>query len=295
MLYASDSKYRPTRWTRTRISGPLPAQAEVDQRSIQEHMRPLAVDGGRPVSVFEAGQGDGIVFLPMMAELNFVYAPQIEEFASDHRVVLWNPRLSTRLRVGIADRAQEALAVMNALGLSSVHIIVWGDTGSAAYYLAKHWPERCKSLVFIGLADRYRLPQPYQLLLQMLRFAPVEDLVPSVLLAWLLGRFVGGTAVKRRWFVERAHAIPRLARVFKYGILPNLVEHQPRLGEVLTPCLVIGGDDDKVVSASQTTRMAGLMPNSRAIIIKGGEHFLNYVDAPRINQLIRGFYASLAS
>jgi len=115
----------------------------------------------------------------MTPELNFVYAAQIEEFQSNHRMILYKPRLSARSRVGIADRANEAVSLMKRLGLERTHIIVWGDTGSAAYYLAKRWPEKCRSIVFIGLADKYAFPQPFQFLLRLLSQFPIEGCVPS--------------------------------------------------------------------------------------------------------------------
>ena len=281
------------RWTRAPISESLLALVDSDQQSIECHLRELTIDDGVPVQVFDVGEGDPILLLPMIAELNFVYAAQIEEFVSDHRVILYKPRLSSRSHVGIASRAKEAVSLMNRMGLESVHIIVWGDTGSAAYYLAKQWPERCKSIVFIGLADRYTFRQPYGFLLHLLRIAPIEALVPRRFFAWILGNFVGGTQVKPQWFVERASKVPDVTRYFKHSILPNLTEHRPMAGEVRVPCLVISGDSDGVVSAAQARRMAELLPNARVVIISGGEHFVNYVDGPTVNRTIRGFYASL--
>ena len=106
-------------WTRCRVHGSFMDQVDRDQQSIEGHMQALAIDDGRSVRVFDMGQGDPIILLPMTTELNFVYAPQIEEFASDHRVILYEPRLSSQSHVGIADRANEAVSLLNRLGLES--------------------------------------------------------------------------------------------------------------------------------------------------------------------------------
>src|SRR3989442_11534663 len=108
------------RWTRSLISKSLLEQVDSDQEAIERNMHELAIDDGKPVQVLDVGEGDPILLLPMIAELNFVYAPQIEEFATDHRVVLYKPRLSPRSHVGIASRAKEAVSLMNKLGLKSV-------------------------------------------------------------------------------------------------------------------------------------------------------------------------------
>src|SRR2546421_3759072 len=164
-------------WTRSVVHGSLLAQADRDQQSIDLHMKTLTIDDGSSLKVFDLGQGDPILLLPMTRELNFVYAPQIEEFKSDHRIILYEPRLSTRSHVGIADRANEAVSLMKRLGLESTHIIVWGDTGPAPYYLAKRWPEKCRSLVFIGLPDSFTFPQPFQFVMELLGRFPIEVLL----------------------------------------------------------------------------------------------------------------------
>ena len=281
-------------WTRPHVNGSLLAQADQDQQSLSRHMKTLALEDGSTLQVLDVGQGDPVLLLPMIDELNFVYAPQIEEFQSDYRVLLYVPRLSDRHRFGIPDRANEALSFMRRLGIERAHIIVWGDTGSAAYYLAKHHPQKVRSIVFIGLADRYKFPQPYQLLMQLLARLPLEGLVPSWLFAAILSRVVGGTQVKPRWIARRAAKVPRLARLFKLSILPNLTDHEPMPGEVRAPCLVISGDNDRIVSAAQARRMSKLLPNvRRTAIIPGGEHFVSYLDSATVNGLIRQFYAEV--
>jgi len=272
-------------------------QANADQEAIVRQMRPLALEDKTTLKVVDSGSGEVIIFLPMVAELGFVYTPQIEEFSIDHRVILYEPRLSWQSHFGIAARAGEVVALMNRLDLKSAHIVAWSDTGSAAYYLAKHWPERCQSIVFLGLADRYRFPQPLQFFTRVLARMPVERLVPSWILAWILARYLGGPRVNRLWVARRAAKVPHLSRLFKHSILPNLIEHQPVADEIKNvPCLVICGDNDALVSVEQASRMAKLLPNSREVaVITGGEHFLSYVNASSVNKIMREFYFRLQS
>jgi pimeloyl-ACP methyl ester carboxylesterase len=281
-------------WTRPATSGSLLTRAIEDQQAISAAMESVELADGGSLRVLDCGRGDAILLMPMVSELNFVYAPQIAELQADHRVVLYEPRLSPSTRVGIADRAEEALALLATLGISSAHVIVWGDTGSAAYHLARHHPTACRSLVFIGLADRYHFPWPYGPLLSMLEHLPMERVASPRVFATLLGRLVGGTQIRPEWITQRAAEIPRLTALFKQSIQPNLTEHRPRHGEVLAPSLVIGGDNDRIVSVAQARRMAELLPNAGpAVIVDGGEHFVNYVDEATVNEEIRRFFAAL--
>lgn len=267
------------------------AQARLDQQHIEEAMRPLAVPRHGPIRLYDIGTGEPLVFVPMVQELNFVYARQLEEFAGDHRVILYEPRLSRRSHVGIADRAAEVLALLDTLELPAAHLVAWSDTGAAAYVFAKQWPKRCRSVVFLSLADRYRFPQPLQALMSVLDRLPVEGLVPTFLLSRILGHYLGGQRVKPAWVAKDAGRIPQLPQLFKHSILPNLIEHRPRAGEVNVPSLVVCGTDDALVTVAQAQRMARLLPNAaEAVIVPGGEHFLPYTNAEEVNHSLRDFY-----
>jgi pimeloyl-ACP methyl ester carboxylesterase len=280
----------------SQIDDAMVVQARLDQQRIEQTMTPLAVPECSPIRLYDAGAGEPIVFLPMVQELNFVYARQLAEFASDYRVLLYEPRLSRRSRVGITDRAAEVLVVMDTLGLPAAHLVAWSDTGSAAYVFAKQWPERCRSVVFLGLADRYRFPQPLQTLMGVLAHLPVEGLIPTFILAHILGHYLGGRQVKPAWVAEGAGQIPQLPHLFKHSILSNLMEHRPRAGEVNVPSLVLCGTDDALVTVAQVQRMARLLPKAaEAVIVPGGEHFLPYANAAEVNRSMRDFFQSVGS
>lgn len=280
-------------WHRQLTGETLLDQAEYDQSSIQESMKTVTLDTGHQVRILDQGAGEPIIFIPMMTELNFVYAPQIEEFSTDHRVILYEPHLSWESHVGIRDRAREVITIMNGLGMTSAHIVAWSDAGAAAYHLAKTWPERCRSVVFLGLADRYRFSQPLQFFTRILSILPVERLVPPSILARILARYLGGPQIEPSWVARRAVEMPHLPRLFKHSILPNLHEHRPRAGEVKTTCLLIFGDCDALVSLQQATRMARLLPKAgNLVVIPGGEHFLGYVNSDQVNRIMREFYSS---
>lgn len=284
-----------TTWTRPPVSVSLRVRMDEDQEALRRAMSPVSLPDGTAIRVLDRGRGDPILFVPMVTELNFVYAAQVAEFQRDHRVILYEPRLSTTRPVTLDDRAAEIRAVLAALGVPSAHLVVWGDTGSAVYRLARTHPGRCRSIVFIGLADRYRFPPPYQFLLTALAHLPIERAVSARLFATVLGRFVGGTQIRPEWIAEKGAQVPGLAALFKFSIIPNLRDHRPAPGEVRTPCLVIAGDRDRIVSAAQARRMAALLPGaSPATIRPGGEHFVNYVDDGFVNDAIRAFLGTVA-
>lgn len=252
-------------------------------------MQDRTLADGSVLRLLDAGSGEAMVFVPMIAELNFVYAPQLEEFGQDHRVLVYEPRLSRTSHFGIADRAREIILLLDELTIERAHLVAWSDAGSAAYHFAKTWPDRCRSVAFLGLADEYRFPQPLHLATRLLAAVPLEQLVPDRVLARILARYLGGRQVKPQWVAQRAARVPHLARLFKHSVLPNLLEHRPSAGEVGVPSVVLCGDDDALVSIAQAQRMAQLLAGE-AMIIPGGEHFLGYVHPDPVNSAMRTFY-----
>lgn len=281
---------------RTNQNDSLVQRADADQNAIEESMRNVTLADSRSLRVFEAGNGEPLLCFPMVRELNFVYAPQIEALQDIRRVIVYEPRLSQTKHVGIKDRAEEASLLLDALGIEAAHIVAWSDAGSAAYVFAKLWPKRCLSAVFLGLADNYRFPQPMQLLVALLKNLPIEGLVPAALLARILSKYLSGRQVNPSWIARRVRRSPGFPRLFKHSVLPNLTEHQPKRGEVRAPSVVICGDDDALVSVDQARRMAALLSGKQdAVIIPGGEHFLGYVNATATNRAIRDFYQRISA
>jgi pimeloyl-ACP methyl ester carboxylesterase len=281
-------------WSRPPVADSLLTRMTADQSAIESAMRPVTFPDGGSRPVLDCGTGAPIICVPMVAELNFVYAAQIELLQRHYRTIVYEPALSTTARVSIADRAAEMRGLLAALGLPRAHFLVWGDTGSAVYLLARESPELCTSIVFVGLADRYTFPFPYGVLLKLLERLPLEKVISSRMFGTVLARFVAGTQIRPEWIVEKGAKIPHLTALFKYSIIPNLFEHRPMPGEVNVPSLLIAGDDDRIVSAPQARRMAAMLPAAAPVVIRpGGQHFVNYVEDFAVNELITDFLATV--
>jgi len=283
-------------WIRQQNDGALLERADADQQLISQSMKSVNLNDGTTIRVFDEGQGEPIIFIPTVPELHFVYASQLEEFSRDFRVILYDPRLSRNSFVRVANRAHETNVLMQALGIQNAHIVAWSDAGSVAYHLAKMAPERCKSVMLLGLADKYIYPQPWAFLSRMLIGFPIENLVPHIVAATILAKFLSGEKVKSEWIVRRALAIPRWTQYVKYSILPCMIDHDPHADEISVPALEVCGDKDALVSVEQAHRMAKLLSESgEAVIIPDGEHMLTFVNAKPVNRTMRDFYKTISA
>lgn len=280
-------------WTRQIVEN-LEDQARVDLEALNREMEPISLEGLGEMNVFQAGPKDGpaMIFLPMVSEQNFVYAPQVAEFSDRYRTIVFQPLLRRDSRYSVEDRALEVLKLADALEIPAVNLVAWSDTGSPAYYFARHWPDRCQSAVFLNLSDRYRFPFFTQMLVNFAERLPVERILPDWMLAKLLSKYLGGERISKSFVATNAAKIDRLAYLFKFSILPNLTEHLPLASDnVRVPSVVIVGDNGALVSVEEAQRMADIL-NCECKIVRGGEHFLPYANADEVNREIETFYST---
>ena len=281
-------------WQRPLAESSLFAQVRTDAEAIVKSCQEVPCSDGQTRRILSAGSGPPLLFVPMVAEVNFVWAPQLSEFSQDYRVILFEPLVSRTRTVTLEERAAEIRSVMDTLAIDWAHLVAWSDGGSAAYVFARTWPQRCQSIVLIGLPDRYQFPFPVGQLFFLFRHLPIERLTPAAMIRPFLVRFLSGALARRSFVREHVRRVPRLGAFVKYNLLPCLLDHRPRQGEVDIPALIICGDEDALLTSQQATRMGELLPQCRGIsIVPGGEHFLPYTSPQVVNRLLRGFLDSL--
>ena len=269
----------------------LRARIERDRAVLNAAMVDHRLRDGSSVRVARFGSGPTVLCVPMVQQLGFIYMPQVEHLMQDHQVVLYEPRLSRTARVSVADRAAELREVVELLGDRPVHLLAWSDAGAAAYLVGLQRPDRVASLALLGLADRYAFPQPVQALARNLYARPIERFVPHVLCSALLAMVLSGPRFSWRWVLREAQGIEGLPHLLKHSILPLVMEHKPHPQQLPMPSLLIGGDDDALVTVEQMQRMAvALGTECQFVALPGGEHALGYATPDEVNAILSHFY-----
>jgi pimeloyl-ACP methyl ester carboxylesterase len=263
-------------------------RVEGDRAVLESAMEPHHLPDGQVIRMAMFGEGPIVVCPPTIAELNFVYLPQIRHLQHRFTFVIYEPRVSVHERVSVIDRTLELAAVVDAVG-GQAHVLSWSDGGSAAYRFATEYPSKCLSTTFLGLADRYRLPGPLNQLAHLIYSGRVDRLVPQVAIRMLLSWFLGGPRAPRRWIYAETGRLPQLRHLLRFTILPCMVEHAPR-EPVQMAALLIGGDHDALVNVRSMARMSAIL-GSRAsfVTIPGGEHILGYTAPEQVNAALDEF------
>lgn len=268
-------------------------RVEGDRAVIESAMKLHRLSDGTVIRMAKFGQGPLVVCPPIIAELNFVYLPQIRHLQHRFTFVIYEPRVSVDERVSVADRAVELASVVDAVG-GQAHLLSWSDGGSAAYLFATEHPRKCLSTIFLGLADRYKLPGPLHELTRLIYAGRIDRLVPRFAFRMLLAWFLGGSRAPRRWVFAETGRLRDLRRLVRYSVLPCMLEHVPA-EPVEMPALLIGGDRDALVDLRSMARMSAILgPQTRFVSVPGGEHILGYTATEQVNAALDEFLARIA-
>lgn len=161
--------------------------------------------GDVDMPLIDIGEGDPLVFVPILEHLEWVYARQVQAFSRSRRVILYRRRENRERFVGLAERAAELLDVLDSLGLQHVDLVGHGDAAMVLFEFAIQYPRRCRSLTIIAQGADYQIaPHPFIWLLHELFIRlPVERFLP----AWFLRRIVINYIMASRPIsVRRSHS-----------------------------------------------------------------------------------------
>lgn len=302
-----------------------PIEWEIDETSFSEDVQYIEslwqrrAVGGLDLPVIDIGEGEPLVFVPILEHLEFVYAKQIQALSSKRRVIMYR-RQETRTRpLGLRERAEELRDVLDSLGLERVDFVAHGDAAMVLFEFALRYPQRCRSLVIIAQgADYHIAPHPFIWLLHELYIhLPVERFLPSAFLRrnvvnYIIARRPSTAHISSTLDLNKDASIPsdyllRLPRrliegqfrkialwpfVYKFSVLPiiHYYDIRERVGKLTMPVLLINRADDVLSPESGTRWLAEKLPNCVGYyVVPGAERFFMYSEAEIVNSLLEKF------
>jgi len=286
-------------------SSPLIDEAifHADVQYIESLWRRFPV-GDVDVPLIDVGEGEPLVFVPILEHLEWVYARQVRAFSQSRRVVMYRRQEYRSRFVGLAERAGELLRVLDSLGLQQVDLVGHGDAAMVLFEFAIQYPERCRSLIIIAQAADYQIaPHPFIWLLHELFIRlPVEHFLPAWFLRRLVINYIMAQSpssllpqLPRHLIEEQFEKIAGWPAVYKFSVLPIIHNFDIRqlLHRLTMPILLINRADDALSPEAKTRWLAQHLPVCAGYhVIAGGERFFMYTQAEQVNRLMQIFLAS---
>ena len=246
------------------------------------------------------GDGDGVLLIQGVGARGEVWRPQVEALAGRYTVVTFDNRGVGGSGLGsgpltIEAMAEDALAVMDATGLTRFHVVGHSMGGVIAQAVALRAPERVRSLALLCTFARGRQATRLSLDIVMTglrtrigsrrsrRRAFLELVVPPELLAHRGSEALAeefGRLFDRDLADQPPIVLKQLGAMKRYDALARLGS----LGAL--PTLVVSAELDRIALPSFGKELAAAIPGARFVELPGLAHSCPIDAAPQVNALL---------
>ncbi len=258
---------------------------------------PDAPHGGGRLYYEARGAGEPLLFVAGLGGMGSFWASQLEAFAQTHRVITFDHRgtgqsTHSPIRYSIAQMADDALALLDHLGIERTHYAGHSTGGAIGQHLAASAPGRIGNLVLSATwprADAYfrRLFEVRKGVLEAQGVGPYTRLGNLVLFP-------------PYYFAANAAAIDARAEQSLAGLAPAAIlasridailefdawEALPGIGH---RTLVVCAKDDMVTPAYFSEQLAARLPNATLALMERGGHFCPAAESAEYNRIVRRF------
>lgn len=184
----------------------------------------------------------------------------------------------------LSERMEDALAVLDTVGLEHAHVMGWSEGGPLAVLLAVEHPERVQSLVLYGTQACFRHGPDYPWGAtdeeRESGSAEVEQTWGELALSRLFAP-TGGDRFARSWAAySRAAASPSAAAALNRANL--MIDIRGLLPRVSVPTLVLSRSGDEIGPPEAARYMAERIPGARFVELEGEDHVMWVGDIERL-------------
>jgi pimeloyl-ACP methyl ester carboxylesterase len=245
------------------------------------------------------GKGDPILLINGYSFAMDNWDPTLlETLASNHTVIVFDNRgignttSGNEQKFSIAQFANDTAGLLEALKIRKTDVLAWSMGGRIAQELTLNYPDKVGKLILyaIGCGGKGSVPQSQEVRNEFVNgTGTAEDRI-----ARLVPLFF-----PKEWRNENPNYLERIPKTTE-TILNQTLNKQieaaanapgtcDRLKNITQPTLVKVGTDDAATPATNSIRMAELIPRSWFVQIKGGGHGLMYQYPEQFSNIVETF------
>jgi pimeloyl-ACP methyl ester carboxylesterase len=266
---------------------------------------PTAGDAGAEVYWERSGAGEPLLLIQGMSGTHRTWGePFLSGLRPDFDCVIFDNRGIGNSPVveapfTIADLAADALAVMDAAGFETAHVLGISMGGMAAQELALAHPERLRTLTLGctypgGPGSSLIASEDAGPLLEAMSSGNLDRAIRAMYEVNLSPIF---RAEESHYadFAEMAKALPARQRTVQMQIgAVGGHDTQTRLADIAAPTLVIHGTEDKMIPVANGRLIASLIPDAHLETLDGVGHMFWWEQPEHAAELIRAHALAVA-
>lgn len=241
---------------------------------------PVAV-GDIKLYVDQQGSGEPLILLHGGLGSGESWYKQMPEFSKRYKVIRVDSRGQGRSTDGKLPltyhlMAEDIVALMDKLNITSARFVGWSDGANIAIDLAIHHPARAKAIVAYGTNINPAGLQPD--FVNYLRTASKAKLEKD------LGRE----------FLQVTKEPERLAEIVQKIKVMWLTEPQftkVQLASIKTPCLILDGKLEEAIRPDHAAEIAAAIPSSTLLMLPGVGHYAMFSATERFNREVLDYFA----
>ncbi len=251
----------------------------------------LSGPAGAPVVMFANSLGT-----------NFhVWDPQAAALATRFRVLRYDKRghgltelpAATDAQPAIDRYADDAIALIDALGIAQVNFCGLSIGGMIGQRLAAKAPSRVASLALCDTANRIGPPTLWDDRVAAVRRGGMAAIVDGVLARWFTEPFRERAPATARGFAAMLARTP--VEGYAAACLAirdaDLAADGPRIG---CPTLVVGGDQDRTTPPEAAAALRDSIAGARLVVIEQAAHIPTVERPEELNRALLSFLGSVA-
>jgi 3-oxoadipate enol-lactonase len=244
----------------------------------------------------ERGSGSPLLLVHGLMVSGDMFAPVLDRFAANHRVIVPDLRGHGRSRAlpppYTAQRlAADLSALLEHLGVASTAVLGYSQGGAIAQQLALDWPQQCSRLV-LGCTYAFNMATPREQLEGHVAPFLVRVLGPRRFAQ--LGVSLGAKELSKEraeWLVNLMADQDRTLMVTAWKETMAF-DSRRRLAEIACPTLVIAGADDQAVPMHHAKMLHEGIRGSQLVVIEGAGHTLIWTHSDAFVRVTEDFLLS---
>ncbi|MEM7022944.1 MAG: 3-oxoadipate enol-lactonase [Pseudomonadota bacterium] len=222
-----------------------------------------------------------------------MWAPQMVALSDRYRVLRYDSRGHGRTDVppgpySIELLAEDAVALLDALGIDRVHFCGLSKGGMVGQRLAVRHGDRLRSLILCATAAHLPPPELWNQRIEQTARAGMASVVDGVTERWFTQAFLSTPRPE----VERVRTMIVQTPAAGYGASCAAVrdmDQRDAVRAVDVPTLLIAGADDPATTVEVMRDLQARIPGSRLVEIPQAAHLVNIEQADRFNEALLGF------